>query len=81
MKDVRTSIWHSPRWDVLLSASTNARGFVRRSKPVSYKRHRFPPVIIAHAVRLYFRFALTQWLVEEMLLGRGIAVSYETVRR
>ncbi|MBL0408311.1 IS6 family transposase, partial [Microvirga aerilata] len=26
------------------------------SKPVSYKRHRFPPEIIAHAVWLYFRF-------------------------
>ncbi|MBL0408256.1 IS6 family transposase, partial [Microvirga aerilata] len=26
------------------------------TKPVSYKRHRFPPEIIAHAVWLYFRF-------------------------
>jgi transposase-like protein len=25
------------------------------SKPVSYKRHRFPPEIIAHAVWLYLR--------------------------
>ena len=51
------------------------------SKPVSYKRHRFPPQIIAHAVWLYFRFPLSLRLVEEMLLERGIAVSYETVRR
>jgi putative transposase len=50
-------------------------------KPVSYKRHRFPPQIIAHAVWLYFRFPLSLRLVEEMLLERGIAVSYETVRR
>jgi putative transposase len=51
------------------------------SKPVSYKRHRFPPEIIAHAVWLYFRFPLSLRPVEEMLLERGIRVSYETVRR
>jgi putative transposase len=51
------------------------------TKPVSYKRHRFPPEIIAHAVWLYFRFPLSLRLVEEMLLERGIVVSYETVRR
>jgi putative transposase len=51
------------------------------SKPVSYKRHRFPLEIIAYAVWLYFRFPLSLRLVEEMLLERGIVVSYETVRR
>ncbi len=50
-------------------------------KPVSYKRHRFPPELIAHAVWLYFRFPLSLRLVEEMLLQRGIVVSYETIRR
>jgi putative transposase len=49
--------------------------------PVSYKRHRFPPQIIAYAVWLYFRFPLSLRLVEEMLLERGIVVSYETIRR
>jgi putative transposase len=49
--------------------------------PVSYKRHRFPPEIISHAVWLYFRFPLSLRLVEEMLLERGILVSYETIRR
>jgi putative transposase len=48
---------------------------------ISHKRHRFPPQIIAHAVWLYFRFPLSLRLVEEMLLERGILVSYETVRR
>ena len=51
------------------------------SKPVSYKHHCFPPEIIAHAVWLYFRFPLSLRLVEEMLLERGIVVSYEAVRR
>jgi putative transposase len=48
---------------------------------VSYKNHRFPPQIIAHAVWLYFRFPLSLRLVEEMLWERGIVVSYETIRR
>jgi putative transposase len=48
---------------------------------LSYKRHRFPPEIIAHAVWLYFRFPLSLRLVEEMLLDRGVIVSYETIRR
>ena len=48
---------------------------------ISYKNHRFPAQIIAHAVWLYFRFPLSLRLVEEMLLERGIIVSYETIRR
>ena len=48
---------------------------------VNYKNHRFPPQIIARAVWLYFRFPLSLRLVEEMLLERGIVVSYETIRR
>lgn len=51
------------------------------TSPVSYKRHRFPRELIAHAVWLYFRFPLSFRLVEEMLLERGIVVSYETIRR
>lgn len=51
------------------------------TSPISYKRHRFPPEIIAHAVWLYVRFNLSLREVEEMLLERGIDVSYETVRR
>jgi len=48
---------------------------------LSYKRHRFPPEIIAHAVWLYCRFNLSFREVEEMFLERGIDVSYETIRR
>ena len=51
------------------------------SKSVSYRRRRFPPEIIAHTVWLYYRFPLSLRLVEEMLLERGMVVSYETVRR
>ena len=48
---------------------------------ISYKRHRFPPEIIAHAVWLHVRFNLSLREVEEMLLERGVDVSYETIRR
>jgi putative transposase len=51
-------------------------------KPIArYKNHRFPPEIIARAVWLYYRFPLSLRHVEEMLLERGIVVSYETIRR
>ncbi len=51
------------------------------STTISYKNHRFPPQIVAHAVWPYFRFPSSLRLVEEMLLERGIVVSYETIRR
>ncbi|WP_336947554.1 hypothetical protein [Asaia sp. HN010] len=48
---------------------------------VSYKRHRFAREPIVHVAWLYFRFPLSFRLIEEILLGRGIVVSYETIRR
>ena len=46
-----------------------------------YKRHRFPGEVISHAIWLYYRFLLSYRDVEELLAERGIAVSYETIRR
>jgi transposase-like protein len=48
---------------------------------ISYARHRFPAVVIQHAVWLYFRFTLSYRDVEDLLAERGLDVSYETVRR
>jgi transposase-like protein len=48
---------------------------------LSYRRHRFPGIVIQQAVWLYFRFALSYRDVEDMLAARGIDVSYETLRR
>jgi putative transposase len=45
-----------------------------------YYRHRFPAEIITHAVWLYFRFPLSLRMVEDMLAGRGIIVSHQTIR-
>ena len=52
-----------------------------QASPPSYKRHRFPPAIIGHAVWLYFRFALSYRDVEELLAERGVLVTYETIRQ
>jgi putative transposase len=48
---------------------------------LSYRRHRFPPPIIQHAIWLYLRFTLSYRDVEELLAERGLELSYETVRR
>ena len=47
----------------------------------SYKGHRYPVEIINHWVWLYFRFPLSFREVEELMLVRGVAVNYETIRR
>jgi putative transposase len=49
--------------------------------PLSYRRHRFPPELIQHAIWLYLRFTLSYRDVEELLAQRGLDISYETVRR
>lgn len=48
---------------------------------ISYRCHRFPAEIIHHAVWLYRRFSLSFRDVEDPLAGRGLDISYETVRR
>src|SRR5436305_7555259 len=47
---------------------------------LSYRRHRFPPVVIQHAVWLYLRFTLSDRDVEDLLAERGLDISYKTVR-
>ena len=48
---------------------------------ISYSGYRFPPEIIHQAIWLYLRFALSFRDVEDLLAERGIAISYETIRR
>ena len=48
---------------------------------LSYRRHRFPPPVIQHAIWLYLRFTLSYRDVEELLAQRGLDISYETIRR
>ncbi|MCX4781386.1 IS6 family transposase [Streptomyces sp. NBC_01264] len=51
------------------------------SSTPSYANHRYPVEIISHCVWLYFRFPLSFREVEEMMLERGVIVSYESIRR
>lgn len=46
-----------------------------------YKHYRFPVEIMSHAVWLYFRFCLSFRDVEELLLERGVIVTYEAIRK
>lgn len=50
-------------------------------KAISYSGCRFPPDIIQRAVWLYLRFTLSHRDVEDLLVERGLTVSYETIRR
>jgi len=52
-----------------------------RTATASYRGHRYPVEIIGHCVWLYFRFSLSFREVEELMLARGVVVSYETIRR
>ena len=45
-----------------------------------YRRHRFPPEIINHAVWLYHRFTLNFRDGEDLLAERGVTVFYEAIR-
>jgi putative transposase len=44
-----------------------------------YKGYRYPIEVIGHAVWLYHRFTLGLRDVEELMLARGVVVTYETV--
>jgi len=50
-------------------------------QPISFKRHRFPPAVILHAVWLYAPLTLSFRDIQEMLAERGVDASNETVRR
>jgi putative transposase len=50
------------------------------SRSSLYRRHRFPPDVIAQAVWLYFRFPRSLRMVEDLLAGRGVFVSHQTIR-
>jgi putative transposase len=45
-----------------------------------YHRHRYPIEVVGRCVWLYSRYSLSYRDVEEMMLERGVTVSYETIR-
>jgi hypothetical protein len=46
-----------------------------RMRIISFKRHRFPPEIIRHAIWLYARFTLNLRDVEDLLAERGLTAA------
>ncbi|MCX4791733.1 IS6 family transposase [Streptomyces sp. NBC_01221] len=60
---------------------TLGRGSLVSSVLPSDRGHRYPVEVISHCVWLYFRLPLSYREVEELMLRRGVIVSYETVRR
>jgi putative transposase len=46
----------------------------------NFKKHRFPQEIIRYTVMLYYRYCLSLRDVSEILLYRGIELSYELIR-
>jgi putative transposase len=50
-------------------------------RKISCAGYRFPPEVVHQAIWLYHRFTLSFRDVEDLLAERGIAISYETVRR
>jgi putative transposase len=57
------------------------RAVAEGMRKISYAGYRFPPEVIHQAIWLYLRFTLSFRDIEDLLAERGIAVSYETVRR
>ena len=51
------------------------------SGPATYRRHRSPAEIIAHAVWLYHVSSLSLRDVELLLAGRSVMATHESVRR
>ena len=51
-----------------------------KSSDSLYHRRRFPAEIISHCVLLYFRFSLSYRDVEEIMVARGVILTYETIR-
>jgi putative transposase len=67
-------------WDDLLADHGGGGSSVEITSP-SYRGHRYPVEVVSHCVWLYHRFPLSFREVEELLLQRGVIVSYETIRR
>jgi hypothetical protein len=65
--------WRNPEclFQGMLDAGEGSSTPIRPAKmsPISYRRHRFPPVVIQHAIWLHLRFILSYCDVEELLAG------------
>jgi putative transposase len=65
----------------LVSAGHWGRAGLMAAVVPSDKGFRYPAEVISHCVWLYHRFPLSFRAVEEMMMERGVVVSYETIRQ
>ncbi|WP_406723895.1 IS6 family transposase [Streptomyces sp. GD-15H] len=65
---------------MILELIVPGRDSLVSSASPSYRGHRYPVEIIAHCVWRYHRFPLSFREMEELMPGRGVLISYETVR-
>jgi hypothetical protein len=69
-KDVRCFLIEFSRFGCSRAAFiSRTEGIVMQ--PISYDRHRFPPDVIRHAIRLYVRFTLSYRDLEELWQSLG----------
>jgi putative transposase len=59
----------------------HSRGVKTLATANPYTRHRFPSDIIDHCVWFHFRFCLSYRDVEELILARGVIMTYEAIRK
>lgn len=55
-------------------------GFVEATSSL-YKEHRYPGEVISHCVWLCHRFPLSLWEIEELMMARGVLVTYESIHQ
>ena len=70
----------APTGTVTLLNAANWENRWSEHRMPSYQSHRYPVEINNDCVWLYFRFPLSFREVEELMLERGVVVSYETIR-
>ena len=58
---------------------SDAAMFQSSPRPPLYRGYRFPPEIMSHCVWLYYRFGVSLRDVSELMLARGIEVSYQAI--
>ena len=56
-------------------------GLVDATPSLLCKGHQFPAEIISHCVWLYHRFPMSLRDVQEMMMARGVLVSYDTIHQ
>jgi putative transposase len=69
----------TPNGSVRLIGKRRDNEIMKKTKSL-YHGHCFPAVVISCAVRWYFRFNLSLRDIEELLLERGVVVTYEAIR-